>query len=568
MKNKLITAIVLLAVLPIIGFAGCRGGDAETSQKQIAEVSRGDLLITVLADGNLDMPRDVQLKFGTPGTVKAIYVKEGQKVKEGTLLAKLDDTTQKLAVASAQYNVELAMNELVEKIHPALMGYPGTYPDTSTILRVEQAQDELAQVQKFLEQSSYQEAAAELRLAIHDLDASYKMLNVPEITVSLQEYDEFGSPVENYPDISRAIKRMEQDIAGLNEIQTLLEQGKYDDARVKLNTAQYKLKDTHLLVKSLSGRIIVSQRIGECCQQLATQDSSTGATGLMPLPYPDTSTSLSWLRQVEEELQKIQACKDPDSCDALEISTLLRMAQHDVDMSRTILENNEMIFRGGVNLKALRAYNLNLQIAEQDLKRYKDELMKTEILAPFDGTIVDIGVKENDQLSAFDYSSKTAVYLVDTHTVEMDGVVDEIDIYKVKVGQEAIITVDALPDVELKGTVTFISPFGSRTTGVVEFPVTIALDPTETELKGGLTATADIIVLKHENVLLIPNRSIKGSPGDYWVDVVLDEKTMTTEKRQVELGAQNDRISEVISGLGEGERIIVEATRGRLPTSP
>jgi len=146
-------------------------------------------------------------------------------------------------------------------------------------------------------------------------------------------------------------------------------------------------------------------------------------------------------------------------------------------------------------------------------------------------------------------------------------VVDEIDIYKVKVGQEAIITVDALPDIELKGTVTFISPFGSRTTGVVEFPVTIAIDPTETELKGGLTATADIIVLKHENVLLIPNRSIKGSPGDYWVDVVLDEKTMTTEKRQVELGAQNDRLSEVISGLSEGERIIVEATRSRLPTS-
>jgi len=437
------------------------------------------------------------------------------------------------------------------------------------------------------------------------------MLNVPEITVSLQGYDEFGSPVENYPDISRAIKRLEQDIAGLNEIQMLLEQGKYDDARAKLNTAQYKLKDTHLLVKSISGRISVSQRIGECCAQQATQGmtmtwmnnpsyqpipiminpfpppllipdptydprpsisigayTGTGATGLMPLPYPDTSTSLAWLRQVEEELQKIQACKDSDSCDALEMSTLLRMAQHDVDMSRTILENNELIFRGGVNLKALRAYNLNLQIAGQDLKRYKDELMKTEILAPFDGTIVDIGVKENDQLSAFDYSSKTAVYLVDTHTVEMDGVVDEIDIYKAKVGQEAIITVDALPDVELKGTVTFISPFGSRTTGVVEFPVTIALDPTETELKGGLTATADIIVLKHENVLLIPNRSIKGSPGDYWVDVVLDEKTMTTEKRQVELGAQNDRISEVISGLGEGERIIVEATRGRLPTSP
>jgi RND family efflux transporter MFP subunit len=567
MKNKITTAIILLIILSTIGFAGCRDKQTETSPKQITEVTRGNLVIAVPADGNLDMPRDVQLKFGTPGTVKAIYVKEGQNVKEGTLLAKLDDTTQKLAIASAQYNVELAMNELVQKIHPALMGYPENYPDTSTVLRVEQAQDELAQAQKFLEQGEYQEAAAELRLATHDLDASYKMLNVPEITMSLQGYSDLGTPVDNYPDISRAIKLLEQDLSRLTEIQGLIGQGDYENAKAELKTAQYKLKETHLLVKSFSGRIRVSQRIGACCQQLAGQEPET-STGFMPLPYPDTSTSLDWLRQVEEELQKIQACKDTDSCDALELSTLLRMAQHDIDMSQTILENNELTFLAGLNLKALRGYNLNLQIAEQDLKRYKNELMKTEILAPFDGTVVDIGVKENDQLSSFDYSSKTAVYLVDTRTVEMDGVVDEIDIYKVKLGEEAIIIVDALPDVELKGNVTFISPFGTRETGVVEFPVTISLEPTDIELKGGLTATADIIVEKHENVLLVPNRSIKGSPGDYWVEVVLDEKTMTTEKRPVELGVQNEQSSEVISGLSEGEKIIVEATRGRLPTSP
>jgi HlyD family secretion protein len=243
------------------------------------------------------------------------------------------------------------------------------------------------------------------------------------------------------------------------------------------------------------------------------------------------------------------------------------MAQHDVEMSQTILENNEMTFRSGLNLKALRAANLNIQLAEDNLKNAKDALMKTEILAPFDGTVVDIGVKENDQLSSFDYSSKTAVYLIDTHTVKMEGVVDEVDIYKVKVGQETIITVDALPGEELKGKVTFISPFGNQTTGVVEFPVTITLDPTETELKGGLTATANIIVEKNENVLLIPNRSIKGSPGNYYVDVVRDEKTMATEKRPVELGTQNDQFTEVISGLSQGEKVIVEATRSRV-TSP
>src|SRR4030042_719404 len=113
MKNKLITAIILIIVLSTIGLAGCRGKTPQVSQKQIAEVKRGDLLVTISADGNLDMPHDVQLKFGAPGTVKQIFVVEGQKVKEGTLLAKLDDSSQKLAISSAQYNVELAMNELI-----------------------------------------------------------------------------------------------------------------------------------------------------------------------------------------------------------------------------------------------------------------------------------------------------------------------------------------------------------------------------------------------------------------------------------------------------------------------
>jgi RND family efflux transporter MFP subunit len=611
MKNKPTIAMTIVIIASIVGFAGCSSSQSETSNKQISEVRRGDLLVTITADGSLNMPREVKLKFGTPGTVKEIFVEEGQEVKEGTLLAKLDDTTQKLSVAQAQYNVELAMNELVEKIHPALMGYPENYPDTSTVLRVEQAQEELGQVRTFLNQSKYQDAAAELRLAIHDIEASYEMLNIPEIILASKGYDDIlGLPVDNYPDITRAIKLLQQDLLRLAEIQLLIDQGNYEEAEAKLNTEQSKLVETHSVVKSISGRVTVSQRLGACCGQQTYQDISVewipnpnydpipviidwstsppsislnphydpqkylphevyngpGTTGLMTIPYPDTSTSLDWLNQVEDELKKIQACKE-EGCDDLEMSTLLRMAQHDVEMSQSILENNELTFRSGLNLKALRSANLNLEIAQTQLKNTKEELMKTEILSPFDGTVVDIGIKENDQLSAFDYSSKTAVYLVDTRTVKMDGVVDEVDIYKVKVGQAAIITVDALPDVELKGKVTFISPFGNQTTGVVEFPVTISLDPTEIELKGGLTATADIIIDEYKDILMVPNRAIKGSVGNYWVDVVIDEKKATTEKRPVVIGAQNEQFTEIVSGLSQGEKIIVEATRSRTTTS-
>lgn len=581
MNKKLITTVGLVLILSIGSFAGCRGGEEEGADEvRIAEVERGDIIVSIAADGNLDMPRQVKLRFGTPGTVKEVYVEEGEEVREGALLAKLDDTAHKLAIASAQYNVELAMNDLVEKIHPALMGYPKLYPDPSALLRLEQAQEELAQAQELLAQGDYEEASSELRLAQHDIEATHYLLNVPEIAYVSEEYDDLGKIIYKYPQIPRAIELLGQDKERLGDIQDLMQEGEYDEALTVLQAAQRELKETHRLVKASSGRIKVSQRIGGCCGELTTQNqvpnpdygpgdprpyiySGSSATGLMPLPYPDTSTSLDWLKQVEEGLQNIQELFEQQDRDEQELATLLRMAQHDVEMSRTILEDNELIFRSGLNLKASRAYSLNLQLANKGLENAKEDLMKTEILAPFDGTVVDIGVKENDQLSAFDYSSKTAVHLVDTSAVKMEGVVDEIDIYQVKVGQEAIIVVDALPDDEFLGNVTFISPFGTSEAGVVEFAVSIILEPTEVELRGGLTATADIVIAKYENVLLVPNRAVKGSAGDYSVEVVLDEATGETETRSVDLGAENGAFYEVISGLEEGEKVIVAKKSGR-----
>ena len=479
MKTRLIPTIILLLVLSSISLIEYSCKKEAPPPKQTAKVQRGDLVITVSADGNLNMPNEAQLKFGTMGTVKEVYVAEGDKVKAGTLLAKLDDTTQKLTIASAQYDVELAMNDLVGKIYPALLGYPEYYPDSSTLLRLEQSQEELTQVQELLRQNNYKEAAAKLHIAQYDLKASHDMLNLTKITTESTEYDELGNPIEMVPDIPKAIKLLEQDQEQLAKIKELLEKGKYEEASAELGAEQQKLEETHRLVNSVSGRIRVSQR-SFCCGcggvNPATGAAVPGAPGSLLLAYPDTSTSLDWLRQVEGELNQIQKLMEQGDYDKVELAKVLRMAQNDVEMSHNILKDNELIFRNGIPLKDLRTYNLNRQKTQQALEKTKQELMKTEILAPFDGTVVDVAVKVNDQLSSFDYSSKTAVHLVDTTIVKMDGVIDEVDIYKAKVGQEAIIIVDALPGVQLKGKVTFISPFGTSLTGVVNFPVTISLE--------------------------------------------------------------------------------------------
>jgi RND family efflux transporter MFP subunit len=285
--------------------------------------------------------------------------------------------------------------------------------------------------------------------------------------------------------------------------------------------------------------------------------SSVGQIEQYGVSTPDTATTLDYLEAAQARMEKLQRLLEQGDY-GLEFAETLRRAQHDLEMSHAILESNEVVFEHGLNLQAVAQYNINVQKAKTALDNYKDELMKTEILAPFDGTVVDIGVKENDQLSSFDYSSIVAVHLVDTSTVKLDGFVDEIDIFNVELGQKAEIVVDAMPEAELYGTVTFISPNGTEETGVVNFAVTIALDPSDIELKGGLTATANILVENNENVLLIPNRAVRGSRGDYWVDVVVNEETMETEQRTIVPGVQNARYTEVVSGLEEGEKVLEE----------
>lgn len=558
MKSKFIVTITSLLILAFtfIGIISCAPPQKDAPEKQITEIKRGDLQVAVTADGNLVMPHQVKLRFGTPGTVKYIFVKEGDKVKGGTLLAKLDDTMQKLAVTSALYDVELALNELAERVYPSLLGYPSYYPSTSVVLRVEQAQSELKQSQTLLEQSKRSDAVAKLRVAQYDLTAGIDTLKTTLKDMETYPFvaGDYSLPDNSYvpsepvsPNIKDLITMIEQDLKALLDVQSSIEKGDLPRALALLKTEQQSITQTYSLTQRICGQVV-----------------------MRGISYPDTSTSLDSLKAAESNLKEIQKVMEKGNYDAAELAKILRMAQHDMEISRDTLENNELVLKHGLNLKVLRQNNLTLQKYQVALQRYKEELLKTEILAPFDGTVVNIGVKENDQLSAYDYSTITAVHLVDTKTVELDGVVDEIDIFKVKVGQKATIVVDALPEQKLTGTVTFISPFGTEKTGVVNYKITIKLDPTEMELKGGLTATANIVVDSKKNVLLIPNGAIKGTRGNYWTQVFTGRTKDEIEKRPITLGLQSESFSEVVSGIKEGEKVLVEkpATTTRSPLNP
>jgi RND family efflux transporter MFP subunit len=533
--KKRAAQIVLLITMLLITSISCTQQKKVILPSQMAPVTRGDLILSVSSDGNLDMPNEVKLKFGTPGTVQDIPAEnlKGKLVKAGTLLAKLDDTTQRLNVQAAQYNLELALNNVVQ--YCCGQHFPTFYSLATALMRFEQSQKEVSSAKNYLSEKNYYQAASQISLARYDLDATRTVYSNPKLDTIQTQYNDINQPAPAYPELISIVNTLDSILDALKNIQSLLESGNYQQTSQAIDSLIVNLDEVHTLIKNNS--------------------RLPGA-----YTYPDTSTSLAISRQVLNNLSELQSMLAEDKFDRVKVTEKLRIAQHDLEMANLILDENETIYRAGLNPQTLRSYNINIQNALINLEKAKQELLKTEIIAPFDGTVVAVAVKVNDQLSSFDYSSKTAVHLVDTTTIRMTGVIDEIDITKVNVGQQAIISVDAVPDHKYYGHVTFVSPFGTLQAGVVNFPVEIYFDPDEkiSLLRGGLTATADIVIGKRENVLQVPNRAIKGLTGDYWVDVVVNPDIAQTVKRSVKIGLQNKKSTEIISGLSEGERVLIE----------
>ena len=202
---------------------------------------------------------------------------------------------------------------------------------------------------------------------------------------------------------------------------------------------------------------------------------------------------------------------------------------------------------------------LNLEIAELSLESAELNLEKAVIVAPFDGVVADISITEGKEISTAALATP-AISLVDTSEIEMPGFIDEIDIAMVQPGQEANILLDALPDEEVKGEVAFISPVGTIRAGVVSYGTTITLENPAGELRDGMSATAEVIIERRDDVLMIPNRAIRGTLENPKVLVLVDEQE---EEREITLGLTDGINTEVLSGLEEEEKVILPTSEER-----
>jgi HlyD family secretion protein len=235
----------------------------------------------------------------------------------------------------------------------------------------------------------------------------------------------------------------------------------------------------------------------------------------------------------------------------------VKIAQEQVEVAQAQYEKAQDLL--GADEDAAEASweiaKLNLKIEKLNLESAKLNLEKAVIVAPFDGVVTDVAITEGKEISAATLATP-AISLVDTSEIELRGFIDEIDVAMVQLGQEANILLDALPDEEINGRVTFISPIGTIRAGVVSYETTITLENPVAGLRDGMSATAEVVIERRDDVLWIPNRAIRGTWENPTVVVLVDEQE---EEREITLGLSDGINTEVLSGLEEGEKVVLPA---------
>jgi HlyD family secretion protein len=216
----------------------------------------------------------------------------------------------------------------------------------------------------------------------------------------------------------------------------------------------------------------------------------------------------------------------------------------------------------GVDDAKLRQAQAQVQQAEASLEQLNEQLSYTTLVAPLDGMVLSRDVEVGDAVSSILVLGSTATLVMtigDIHQVYVDGKVDEADIGSVYMGQTARIHVEAFPGKTFYGKVTKIAPLGVAKDNVTTFEVRVSIDNPNNELKANMTANADIIVTEHHNVLSIPEQALTFDNNKNAFAYVPDAKEKDGQKKiPVAVGISNGSRTEVLSGLKDGETVVLQ----------
>ncbi|WP_435922146.1 efflux RND transporter periplasmic adaptor subunit [Paenibacillus sp. DYY-L-2] len=246
--------------------------------------------------------------------------------------------------------------------------------------------------------------------------------------------------------------------------------------------------------------------------------------------------------------------------------------------------------------KSISKQELEIKNTESEIASLKEDMVPPASLsAPMDGTVTSVNITAGEKAN----NGSELFVIHDYQNLSVKIQVDELDIPQVKTGMQASVQLDALPDTSINGVVSDIADEGTSSNGVSLFDVTIKLDQTD-GVRVGMSAEASIVLSDKKDILTLPVEAVQKRGDGYVVmlpftasDSAGDNRqsgvrgpeggeasksapktepaegtgqrnqvTARGKAQQVEIGVHNETLIEIVSGLNEGDEVVIPTVIG------
>ena len=189
---------------------------------------------------------------------------------------------------------------------------------------------------------------------------------------------------------------------------------------------------------------------------------------------------------------------------------------------------------------------------------FRSNLDAAVLTAPASGVVASIANQIGEYVSGGGTSNSAFIVLTNTNALVLHGTIGEADVSKLKLGQVANITIDALSASKMTGKVTSLDPVATISQGVPVYGVDVTIDVPGSSVKAGMSGTAAVILASKQNVLIVQNTAIRTVNGQRGLTVLKDGESVDTVAT---FGISNDTNTEVLTGVSEGDVIVIPQAR-------
>jgi HlyD family secretion protein len=443
MKTKNLNRWVLIAAMVLV-LAACslpeRPGAAEPTTAEPSVFT--NIVPMVSATAKIVPEQIASLSVNVAGVVAEVPISEGDAVTEGQLLIQIKGGEQaRAAVTSAQFeltNARVALDDLYENTN--LLA-------AEALHTAEDAEDALEDLlDTSLEEALALQAIADAEKAIED---TQRLFNYTTNTADQADID-------------------------AQKAQVILAEDALEDAIDDYKDYEDKLEDNLERANFLARKSHAQQVYDNAVRRLNAL-KSTGTDPDIAVAEANLATANAELVEAQRNWERVQESPMPGDIALLEAQ--IENAYRDYE-----------IYKDGPDPDDVAVLEARIENTEAQLEAAEAALDDLQLLAPFDGVISELNINPNEWVSP----GIPVLLIADLDHLQVETTdLGEIDVAQIKVGEIALITLDALPDLELEGTVISIAPKASEGSGV-NYTVTLELSEEHPELRWGMTAYIDI----------------------------------------------------------------------------